>query len=321
MVVWANQLPARSDMWVGQECLRAMRDATDKPVLGCSRMSYQLGPDALDVQARAGITFLQRLPETCRALNALWFHAERAGKAPAIPPIAGPSDLHPSNLDAKLAEFQLYGPRSRVAADARSAADAAAHEIGFPVVLKVRSPDISHKTEANGVALDLRSQADVLAAAQAIAASAQAAVPGAKIEGYLVQKMAQGVEVAIGVHEDPLYGPVLLIGAGGVLVELMHDVEVILLPTSTEEIESRLSRLKLDKLLTGFRGRPNADRDALIQATLSLGQFYLNHRAAIAGIEINPLMVAQKSAGVCAVDVRVVWREQNSQNQTPKGKP
>jgi acetyltransferase len=321
MVVWANQLPARSDMWVGQECLRAMRDATDKPVLGCSRMSYQLGPDALDVQARAGITFLQRLPETCRALNALWFHAERAGKAPAIPPIAGPSDLHPSNLDAKLAEFQLYGPRSRVAADARSAADAAAHEIGFPVVLKVRSPDISHKTEANGVALDLRSQADVLAAAQAIAASAQAAVPGAKIEGYLVQKMAQGVEVAIGVHEDPLYGPVLLIGAGGVLVELMHDVEVILLPTSTEEIESRLSRLKLDKLLTGFRGRPNADRDALIQATLSLGQFYLNHRAAIAGIEINPLMVAQKSAGVCAVDVRVVWRDQNSQNQTPKGKP
>jgi hypothetical protein len=104
-------------------------------------------------------------------------------------------------------------------------------------------------------------------------------------------------------------------------IHFMHDVEVILLPTSTEEIERRLSRLKLDKLLTGFRGRPNADRDALIQATLSLGQFYLNHRAAIAGIEINPLMVAQKAAGVCAVDVRVVWREQNSQNQTPKGKP
>jgi acetyltransferase len=320
MIVWANQLPARIDMWADQESLRAMRDGTDKPVLGCSRMSYQLGPDALDVQERAGIAFLQRLPETCRALNALWFHAERVGKAPAIAPAAGPSDLHPSNLDAKLAEFQLHGPASRVAADAQSAA-AAADEIGFPVVLKVRSPDISHKTEVNGVALDLRFQSEVIAAAQAIEASARAAVPGAKIDGYLVQKMAQGVEAAIGVHEDPLYGPVLLIGAGGVLVELMHDVEVILLPTSTEEIERRLSRLKLDKLLTGFRGRPNADRHALIQAALSLSQFYLKHRAAIAGVEINPLMVAPNSSGVCAVDVRLVWRDQIPQTQTTKGKP
>ena len=319
MIVWANQLPARSDMWADQESLRAMRDGTDKPVLGCSRMSYQLGPDALDVQERAGIAFLQRLPETCRALNALWFHAERVGKAPAIAPAAGPSDLHPSNLDAKLAEFQLHGPASRIAADAKSAA-AAADEIGFPVVLKVRSPDISHKTEVNGVALDLRFQSEVITAAQAIEASARAAVPGAKIDGYLVQKMAQGVEAAIGVHEDPLYGPVLLIGAGGVLVELMHDVEVILLPTSTEEIERRLSRLKLDKLLTGFRGRPNADRHALIQAALSLSQFYLKHRAAIAGVEINPLMVAPNSSGVCAVDVRLVWRDQIPQTQTTKGK-
>ena len=319
MIVWANQLPARSDMWADQESLRAMRDGTDKPVLGCSRMSYQLGPDALDVQERAGIAFLQRLPETCRALNALWFHAERVGKAPAIAPAAGPSDLHPSNLDAKLAEFQLHGPASRIAADAKSAA-AAADEIGFPVVLKVRSPDISHKTEVNGVALDLRFQSEVITAAQAIEASARAAVPGAKIDGYLVQKMAQGVEAAIGVHEDPLYGPVLLIGAGGVLVELMHDVEVILLPTSTEEIERRLSRLKLDKLLTGFRGRPNADRHALIQAALSLSQFYLKHRAAIAGVEINPLMVAPNSSGVCAVDVRLVWRDQIPQTQTTTGK-
>ena len=319
MIVWANQLPARSDMWADQECLRAMRDGTDKPVLGCSRMSYQLGPDALDVQERAGIAFLQRLPETCRALNALWFHAERVGKAPATAPAAGPSDLHPSNLEAKLAEFQLHGPASRVAADAQSAA-IAADEIGFPVVLKVRSPDISHKTEVNGVALDLRFQSEVIAAAQAIEASVRAAVPGAKIDGYLVQKMAQGVEAAIGVHEDPLYGPVLLIGAGGVLVELMHDVEVILLPTSTEEIERRLSRLKLDKLLTGFRGRPNADKRALIQATLSLSQFYLKHRAAIEGVEINPLMVAPNSEGACAVDVRPVWRDQIPQTQTTKGK-
>jgi acyl-CoA synthetase (NDP forming) len=119
--------------------------------------------------------------------------------------------------------------------------------------------------------------------------------------------MVAGMEAIVGARSDPLYGPLLLIGAGGVLVELARDAALRLLPLSARDVTTMIDGLKLSKLLAGYRGHPAADRTALEAAALALGQFFLDHRARIQDIEINPLMV--RRSGAVAVDVRVLWRE------------
>jgi succinyl-CoA synthetase beta subunit len=235
----------------------------------------------------------------------LWFYAERTGRLPAALEPAPASDLSSATLEATLVRYGIALPVSRAVATAAEA-EAAAEAIGFPVALKIRSPDILHKTEAGGVVLDLRSRAEVRDAAGALLAAARAAHAGARIDGLLVQKMASGVEAIIGARSDPLYGPMLLIGAGGVLVELARDVALRLLPVAAPQVSAMIDGLKLKQLLAGYRGRPAADRAALEQTALALAQFYLDHRARIADVEINPLMIGP--AGAIAVDVRVLWK-------------
>jgi acyl-CoA synthetase (NDP forming) len=176
-------------------------------------------------------------------------------------------------------------------------------------VLKIRSADILHKTEAGGVALDLRSRDAVKKAADDLAASARAAFPGARIDGFLVQEMVSGIEAIVGACSDQLYGPLLLVGAGGILVELARDAALRLLPVSKDNVTAMVGGLKLSRLLAGYRGRPAADRAALEAAVMGLAQFYLDHRARIDDIEINPLMVRAQGKGAVAVDVRVIWKD------------
>ncbi len=183
-------------------------------------------------------------------------------------------------------------------------AAAAAAKIGFPVALKIVSSAISHKTEAGGVRLHLSSEAEVARAAQELAASAAKAVPGAPIDGYLVQEMVDGVEMIVGARTDPLYGPMLVVGAGGILVELVKDVAFRLLPVTPGDARAMIAELKVAKLLAGFRGKPAADVDALVAAICGLSDFYLEHRHLMSDIEINPIIVRPK--GVRAVDVRVI---------------
>ena len=307
MLAWANQLPGRKAAWNGLEELRAMRDGTDKPVVGFARMAYQMGPEAIEIQDAAGFPFLQGLPATCRALNALWFHAQRSGLAPVTPGDAPVSALNAANLEAQLKTYGIEGPKSALAKTSDDAARLAA-DIGFPVVLKISSPDILHKTEAGGVILDLRDEEAVKSAALKLLQGARAAYPQANIDGFLVQQMVSGVEVIAGARADDLYGPMLLVGSGGILVELLEDAALSLLPVSGDEISAMLGKLKLQKLLAGYRGKPAADRAALEKAIAALAQFYLDHRAVIADIEINPLIVRPAGEGVCAVDVRVIWK-------------
>ena len=308
IVAWANQLPGKKSAWSDLQVLRTMMEATDKPVIGFARMAYQMGPEAIEVQDAVGFPFLQGLPATCRALNALWFHAARAGKAPAQLERAPDSGVTPANLEAILAGYGIHGPKSGLAATAGEAA-VLARTIGFPVVLKIQSADILHKTEAGGVILDLRSEGDVSAAAAQLFASAKTAYPNAKIDGFLVQEMVSGIEAIAGARDDALYGPMLLVGAGGILVELVKDAALKMLPVSADDISSMIDGLKLSNLLKGYRGKPPADIGALEQAISGLAKFYLDHRAAIADIEINPLIVRPQGKGVCAVDVRVIWKE------------
>ena len=308
IVAWASSLPGKGGVWDDVAQLRRLLAATDKPVLAFGRMIHQVTREGLDIQEQAGFPFLQGLEPTLRAINGLWFFAQRGGRAPAVPPPAPSSDLTPANLDATLARYGIVQPQSRAVASAQEAADAAA-TIGVPVALKIRSADIVHKTEAGGVMLDLKSRQDVLDAAEKLTQAVRAAHPGAKIDGYLVQEMVLGVEAIVGAHSDPLYGPLLLMGSGGVMVELMRDVAQRLLPVSEQDAAGMIDSLKLGRLLAGYRGKPPADRAALEACALALGRFYLDHRARIADIEINPLIVRARAHGAVAVDVRVSWRD------------
>jgi acetyltransferase len=308
MLGWAAALPSKKGAWDGVAALQRLLSGTDKPVLGFGRMSYQMQPQSVAAQEAAGFPFLQELEPTLRAMNALWFYAQRRGRRPAPPAAAASSTLSPATLDAELARHGIALPKSCAVADV-AAAKAAAAEIGFPVALKIRSADILHKTEAGGVKLDLRSAAEIEAAADALVASARVSHPHARIDGFLVQEMVAGVEAIVGARSDALYGPILLVGAGGVLVELARDVALRLLPVAAAEVAGMVEGLKLKTLLAGHRGRPAADRAALEAAALALARFYLDHRARIAEIEINPLMVRPGGRGAVAVDVRVIWRD------------
>jgi acetate---CoA ligase (ADP-forming) len=308
MVAWTAPMPRKGEPWGDPAALRQILAKTDKPIVAFGRVIQQLSEEQLADHRAAGFPFLQGIEPTIRALRGLWFHAARRGRLPPTPPPAPPSDLSPATLEATLARYGITLPRSQVVATAAEAASAA-ERIGFPVALKIRSRDILHKTEVGGVALDLHDRDAVEAAAEALTASARAAQASARIDGFLVQEMVAGIEAIVGAHNDPLYGPLLLVGSGGVLVELVEDAALGLLPVAAEEVGAMIDGLKLARRLAGFRGGPAADRAALEAAALALGRFFLDHRARIKEIEINPLIVGARKAGAIAVDVRVMWQE------------
>ena len=310
MVAWTSPMPRTGEPWGDPAALRQVLDKTDKPIVAFGRVIQQLSEEQLAGHQATGFPFLQGIQPTIRALSGLWFHAARRGRLPPMPPPPPASDLSPATLDATLTGYGIALPKSQPVATAAEAATAA-ERIGFPVALKIRSRDILHKTEVGGVALNLDNRAAVEAAAAALTASSRAAHPSARIDGFLVQEMISGIEAIVGARSDALYGPLLLIGAGGVLVELAEDAALRLLPVTAKEVGAMIDGLKLARRLSGFRGGAAADRAALEAAALALGRFFLDHRARIKEIEINPLMVRTGSAGIgaIAVDVRVLWQD------------
>ena len=170
--------------------------------------------------------------------------------------------------------------------------------------------DAIHKTELGALALDLRDAAAVRAAAADIAKRlAAVAIP---VTGYLVQEMVSGLEVIVGVREDKQFGPVIMVGLGGVFVEAIGDVAFRLLPIGDDEAREMLGELRGKALLGTFRGQSPRDLDALIGAIMGLSDLYLDHCDWMSELEINPLMVLAEGKGVRAVDIRPIWRGRNS---------
>jgi len=298
----------RADIAAGAP-LKALVESTTKPVIGFARMGYNVGADGIAYQDEIGIPYLQGLPETLRALNGLAFYGARAGRGIAeLPaPMGTPENLEGDALAVLLAANGVTLPKSVLAMDGQAAAEAAVG-IGFPVVLKIVAPDFSHKTEVGGVLLGLSSADEVAAGAATLAGRIQAADGAAEITGFLVQEMVSGVEMIVGCRDDALYGPTILVGTGGVMVELMRDAVMLLLPVDEDNVREMISGLKGRELLAGFRGAAPADLDALVKAVVGLGRVYLDHRNLLADLEVNPLIVRERGAGVAAVDVRPVRR-------------
>ncbi len=189
-------------------------------------------------------------------------------------------------------------------ATTREEAASVASALGFPIVLKIVSPQITHKSDVGGVALGLASAADVSAAFDRIVASAKQHVPDATIEGVAVQRMEkQGTEVIIGVTKDPQFGPVLMFGLGGVLVEVLKDVAFRVVPITQRDARQMIEEIKGYPLLQGYRGSDPADLAKLQELLLKVSAFVEAHPE-VAELDLNPVF-AYKDAAI-AVDARIV---------------
>ena len=177
---------------------------------------------------------------------------------------------------------------------------AAAERIGFPVVLKIDSPDIQHKSDIGGVVSNLRTPESVARAAQKMEAHVSTVCQKARLKGFTVQTVAQGAETLLSATVDPVFGPVLTFGLGGVWVEILEDVVFRLIPINTDDAQEIITEIKGRKLFEGFRGSPSVNREALIKGLVSLSDFLWKYSDEIAEIEINPLVAGVE--GIIAVD-------------------
>ena len=177
-------------------------------------------------------------------------------------------------------------------------------ELGFPVALKVMSAEVVHKSDAGGVKLGLQNASQVEKGYAAMMKSVKAAVPNAKIDGVSVQQMARkGVEVIVGMSKDPQFGPVLMFGLGGILVELLKDVSFRIVPVSKFDASEMIREIKGFPMLTGFRGSEPADLKALENLIVSVSAFVESHPE-VKELDLNPVFAYKD--GVVAVDARVV---------------
>ena len=233
--------------------------------------------------------------------------------APATAPKL--ADLKPGVLDeadtsALIKAYDIPTPRTALAASRDVAAREAA-AMGFPVVLKIQSPDISHKTEAGGVKLGVAA-GEVEAAFDEIMANAKAYDPQARLEGVLIQKMMpKGHEMVIGVIRDPDFGPLVMLGSGGIYLEVLKDVVFAPPPISPEEAKRLILSLKTAAILQGVRGQKPADIDALA-ALVSRVSEVARTETSIEQIDFNPLFVYPEGEGVVAVDALAVAIDPNA---------
>ena len=203
-----------------------------------------------------------------------------------------------------LSAYGIPQPLSRNAGTADEAA-AIAGEIGFPVALKIRSPQITHKSDAGGVALGLRDKAAVREAMEAMLRRVRIGCPGARIDGVLVQEMIErpgAVELLAGLSEDAVFGPVVVFGQGGTAVEIVNDSAIALPPLNLPLARWQMEHTRVWRLLQAYRGKPAAAIDAIAEVLIRLGQMAADHPE-IQELDINPLLADADS--VVAVDARI----------------
>jgi acetyltransferase len=283
---------------------KSLAETTDKPVLAFGRSTYSCLDESRAYQEEAGLPFLQGIKPTLRALAGLGFYGERRQRGvPVLPPASGnPADLEGEKLNALLQRHGVDLPKQALVGNATEAG-ARAKEIGFPVALKLVSPDIVHKTESGAVVLGLKN-------AEEVAAEGQKLLSKTLGKGQLlIQQMIVGTEVLIGARTDPQYGPFLIVGLGGIFVEVLRDVSIRLLPVDDTEARRMLKELRGYKIFEGVRGQGPRDIDALVKAMVGLSDIFAVHRNRLSDMEINPIMVRAHGAGVAAVDVRLVRKE------------
>lgn len=268
-------------------------------------LSVTAPEDEMPSYSRGGVLAFEDPADAIAALKALWRASTPGPRAAPVTPgpeVAlpqGAGRLDEAQAKALLAGLGLRPPREERAADATGAA-AAAERIGGAVALKIVSPDIAHKTEAGGVALRLSDAGAVRAAAEAMLPRIAQSTPGARLDGFLVSEMVtDGAEMLLGLTRDPIFGPIVTVGAGGTLVELLKDTAVARAPVTEAAAKAMILSLRTAPVLTGWRGSAALDVDALAGAIAALSRAFAA-TPRLATIEVNPIVV--RAQGVVALD-------------------
>jgi acyl-CoA synthetase (NDP forming) len=279
-------------------------------------------PYGRELMVRHGLHFAGGLERAVRALDHAIGYGQARARAAARPRRAADGVGTPPplaegwvgvvpELEAKrlLAEYAIRAPVERLARDAGEAALMAA-DIGFPVALKVQSPDIPHRSDVGGVRLGLRSADEVRAAWPEVLAAVRGHRPDARIAGLLVAEQIEPVvELIAGLKMDELFGPVVVAGAGGIFVEVLRDVSLRLPPLDHGEARAMLEELRVAPLLHGARGRPPADVAAAADVLVRLGDLALDLGPRLRELDVNPLLVLPEGRGALAADALLVLRE------------
>ncbi|MFN4142385.1 acetate--CoA ligase family protein [Aestuariivirga sp.] len=276
----------------------------------CSTIPENLDADTRDVLVREGVAPMQGIEDCMAALAAAAWHGARRAEIAAVPPpplmLARQQEVKPRLLDEAAAKTLLAAagiavPEARVGDGAEIAKRAG--ELGFPVALKMVSAKLPHKTEAGAVRLGLSSAEAVAEAVQRMRTDVAAHDAHAVTDVFLAERMVEApvLELMVSIRRDPQFGLAMTLAAGGVLVELLADATTILLPATRKDMARAIARLRLSPLLEGFRGRPAANREALLDTLERLAGFAADEANEVVEIEINPLFVGSERS--CAVDV------------------
>lgn len=295
---------------------------TDKPVVMISNPSVGFHPEIHRILDDGNVPLLQGTGEGLKAIRHVLDYAEFRKKSKFA---EFPSSDHKTSVENWMQSGQkilteydskkvlsTYGIpcTPEVLCQSPDEAVLAAKEMGFPVALKVVSPQIQHKTEAGIIRLKLEDKKAVQSAYQDILENAKQYDSSATIDGVLCQKMITGAvaEAIVGILKDPYFGPAVVFGMGGVMVEILKDRSLGIPPLADDEAQEMIQQTKGSKLLQGFRGAPRGDLDALTDTLIRVGTFALDWADRIEALDINPLLILPEGEGVVAVDALLLLR-------------
>jgi acyl-CoA synthetase (NDP forming) len=282
-----------------------------RPMVEAFRAGGVLAFDDASVALRSLACLAQATARRARWLDRATLDAPPPPPAPAVPAgRAGEPFLNEWESRRLLAPFGLPLVDTvfvtAAAAAPAAAAPAAAEQLGYPVVVKVCAAALPHKSDVGGVALGLADRAAVAEACRRLEANVRAAVPGVALDGLLVQRQVRGaLELALGVKVDPIFGPVVLVGSGGVLIEVLRDFRLLLPPIDATAAEEALRSLRIGPLWDGVRGSAPLDLPAAVELLQQLGEAARSLGAYVKEIDLNPVAVGRRGEGVTILDVLV----------------
>ncbi len=306
-IVWLQLMNSYVDVLI--DIFKDIQRQATKPFIVC----WVAAPDqALQALREHGIAVLRGAEPAVDAVAALvkyaaarrhWLANQAARTALQLPRLDLPAVAGPvASMTAQqlLDRCGIASARAELAHTAEAAV-AAAQRLGYPVALKIESPDIPHKTEAQGVRLGLGDEAAVRAAFQTVMGNARHYQPKARLDGVIVQAMAQGdVELVIGLQNDPVFGMVVMVGLGGIHIEVLKDVAFRAAPLTPAEAGKMLDDLRSKAILDGVRGRPPVNREALMRMISAVSQFGAAAGGRLQELDLNPVLAG--ADGVIAVD-------------------
>jgi acetyltransferase len=332
MVILTPQ--AMTEIQATAESMAAVVDEVDIPIVGCfmGEARIEEGIQVLEEHRIPNYGFPERAAHIFRAMATYrqlrskpepefeTIEADRKSVAKIIDNVLEQGRVTIGDAEARdiLTAYGLEVPPSKVAETAEEAVDIAA-EMGYPVVLKIASPDILHKTDVGGVKVGLQNATDVRDAFDLIVYRSERYLPEARIWGCQVQKMVpDGLEVLIGMNRDPQFGPLMTFGLGGIYVETLKDVSFRVAPFSRPEAQDMLDEIRARALLDGVRGEPPVDKEAVVEALLRIAQLVLDFPI-IAELDINPFIVYEQGRGGTAIDMRLILERKDENSDHSSG--